>query len=892
MTSLKKIANTLLCATLFAAATPLVSAELAGKKMAWAHHVPWHAPQNTSLTPLRYYNYPLLDVSGDAPTDWRNEFQQAKAQGIDGFFCDVVAKKNQPAVFGNTIYGMLRAAEGTDFQIGICLDVKINVDYQVNELARLLKQYGNHPNYPQYQGKPIVCTYTFLDWTVDEWKQIREKLKAKGVEIHLMANFATGYSRKGFDSFDSYLPYLDSVYLFSLPGLNGVNLDQTNSFYREKLAAQGKMFLPCIYPGYYGAWLNGRNDFYVTHRHLDTAHDTFVSAMKHPGDFLMYTTWNDHDETSYLPMLFTAGNTKITKAYSDAYKKIPPSGTTPEVVFAAHRELLAGTILRIEAMNLPRKSGSPVLVSGELVAPDKTVVGKLEQKVFRPDSFDRAEWLFDSADFARYPHLTARMKVRCGPKHTVVRLPAIFFFTGWLQNGVTVKSALSDLGELENTLKITSPAGGLIEARISYAAKKPVRRITLFRNDRPLAVPVKGKTMLPLTLEAPYGSIELDVIDGRIHQAVRKFHNNFSEEFHFDDTKMTSKANLSWMPIALLLEGGDSSAVAVRHGEESAVLSFAEIAKAGRVKIGNLLLSLAPAEATAQNDRPLASLQDDLTVRIYCGKTHRTDRFLVRYDFADGSFAWSEVDYPFARDFKAARGALLRTEVNLETPSGANAPPTAREFFAKTLPVTRTEVVDTEISPLLYRAGDWPFDGDGRDLAGDMPVDPIPESLFTDGFRGRGLGFTGKEKLKMRLRTAPMGACTYDFYMNWAAKGEKQSVISRTGWSDALNINVLSDGILEVVRNGAGKAAVVRGTTPVLPGKWTHIRVEYDLRAIRILVDGKEDVRKEIPVVRSYGNNLWHLGGGFPKYANFRGKLDELKVFSFVESSVANGGKK
>ena len=137
-------------------ALSLAGGEVSDRPMVWAHHVPWHTPLNTGLTATGYYNFPVMDSTGNDLKDWKREIARARAQGIDGFFPDLVAHgEGAPTVFTEMLGPMLKAAEGTDFQIGMCLDVKTNVDYQVREIRRMLDLYGKHPNYPHWNGRPI-----------------------------------------------------------------------------------------------------------------------------------------------------------------------------------------------------------------------------------------------------------------------------------------------------------------------------------------------------------------------------------------------------------------------------------------------------------------------------------------------------------------------------------------------------------------------------------------------------------------------------------------------------------------------------------------------------------------------------------------------------------------
>ena len=162
---------------LLAASASLFGAEVSNRKMAWAHYTPWHTPFNTGLTALKYYNFPLQDCTGIEAQDWKREIAIAKSMGIDGFFPDLVANNRGGFGFDTMMESLLKAAEGTDFQIGACLDRKTSVGEQVKALKSLLDKVAKHPNYPQWNGKPVVNFYTYTKWKPEEIAAIREGLK-------------------------------------------------------------------------------------------------------------------------------------------------------------------------------------------------------------------------------------------------------------------------------------------------------------------------------------------------------------------------------------------------------------------------------------------------------------------------------------------------------------------------------------------------------------------------------------------------------------------------------------------------------------------------------------------------------------------------------------------
>lgn len=77
-----------------------LGADVSGRKMVWAHYVPWYTPNNASQISYRFHSYPQCAV-GENP--FRDEVLRALEQGIDGFFNDVIAHRG-----GETSYWDLR----------------------------------------------------------------------------------------------------------------------------------------------------------------------------------------------------------------------------------------------------------------------------------------------------------------------------------------------------------------------------------------------------------------------------------------------------------------------------------------------------------------------------------------------------------------------------------------------------------------------------------------------------------------------------------------------------------------------------------------------------------------------------------------------------------------
>lgn len=863
--------------------------EVMKRPMTWAHYTPWHTPLNTSLSAKAYYNYPLFHSTGDNRMDWAGEYRLAEAQGINGFFVDVVFQRNGGrTAYGDTVAEMLKAAEGSDFEVGLCLDVRTSVEQQVREVARMLDQVAGHPNYPKYNGRPVVATYTWSQWTPEEWGKIREELKGVGHDIYLIANAGRGYTKLTREWLQSYAAHFDMVYSFALDGLSGTPRADTVGLMADVANESGKDYMAGFWPGYYGAWLNGRNDFYQPHRGFDQLHDCFLLLRGNRDGWLHFTTWNDHDETSVLPMLFTTANPLITKAYIESFRGVAPTATQPEICLAYHREEIPGTLLRIEAMNLPSLVATDIEVSGRLLDRNGNEVARLDARSFSASNFDRTEWLVPTAPLASTSVLTPEVTVRAENYERTSRLPPVLLVNGWHQNAVTVKVPASEYIDFPNTLSVISSAAGLLDVSTTFEPGEEIASAALFRNDRPLADlgmhTEEGRSLLNLYLD---GAVDwtLNLEGGEILDAARKFSEKSSPDFVWSASEASSLRTLAWTPVGLLCAVSPETKLTLQlKGGDTLTLSAGELNDLRTVRRGALKIEVSAVDTTLQNHATLCVGAGSRSLSVMTHAPQPTDMFYVRYVTKSGHVALSDIVYPFAGKGGRIPVNLVQTSVNLETSSGGTGMPGQNEYLGTDVPFRTPSIVEASIPPESIRSSRWDFNGTGRDLTGDNSV-WIDQTMFiaTDDSGNMALNFDGQKTLRMPLRTWPIGNATVDFRLKPSSTGKTpgpQSIIGRKGWSDGISINLLPDGRLEVVRDGSETvpSELVHSKTALPFDEWSHLTVTNDSRCLRIYINGILDAEKVIKPARSYGNSTWYVGGGFAGYANYRGQIDDLTV--------------
>lgn len=879
----------------------LAAGETAQRRMAWAHYVPWYKPENTSLATEFVYNYPLYDVNEAESRieSYRNEMKAAAKTGIDGFFVDLGANMNRP-VHEWDLTPYLTAAEGTDFEVGICLDGYDNIPHLTGEFARMLKTYGSHPNYPRYNGKYVIATYQYFRWSPEEWQQLREGLRKAGYEIFIVANVDPRVCKSiDLEQLERYAEAIDCAYMFGTPGINREHPEVNNMILGEFAREHGKVFMPCLHPGYYGGWLKMVNDFYQPFVGHDMMYETFTAALQSEPQWVHVTTWNDLHETALMPMAFTFGQVRMLEYYIGVLKGCPELLPEPEVVFAYHREEQPGTLLRIEAASLPSVKNAEVTVRGRLLDLNGRPVFALAEKRFAAGAFGRTEWLVPTADLVCSPCLVPEFSVEAGDWKRTVRSPAVFFVSSWLQNATTVTVPLSGLAMVENTLRIT-PEDGRLAAEVSFDSPSPLKRAVLFRNDRPVALfsaALKSdERVLSCKLTQVNEELELTVRNGRILRAVKNFEKNGCRWFKYDESRLMTTATPRWGVTGITFAGEAGAELELRHpksGKASRV-KLADLAAAGQIGDKDLgMLQVLP-EMTIANAGALNLKSGSLTLSLFSRPLRAADSFYVRYETVDGKVAFSDVIYPFAKGNPVETLPFIETPVNLETRSGpiGYCRRDRSEFLTpeELLPVRETRLVRKPLSLLTERAVQYKFDGNGEDALGFYSLN-IPGGLLVNGgYDGTGgaLRFNGKQTLPMRFRVWPGSHAAISFHLKPAPYGGRpQSVIFNKGWTDGISVNLLADGRIEALRTfhvpenaptEKKNFERLEGSRALSPDRWTKVEIVADTETMRLYVDGEFDGEVKLQPVRSIGNCTAVLGGGMKGYDNYSGLLDELHV--------------
>lgn len=194
-------------------------------------------------------HYPLDGVFDSLSEDTvRRQLREAESAGIDGFmiswwgigdYSDRVLEvfmRLAPVDFVTIYYETAMTFRLRDES----REKAVNRIYE--DLRTLLNRYRDHERWIRVNGKPLFVLYIVGNYTVDEWQQVKERLREGGDEVFFLG-----------DTYDpDYLAVMDGLHTYNPIGitLSGRDLLATYRQVAERCHAQGALFAATVCPGY------------------------------------------------------------------------------------------------------------------------------------------------------------------------------------------------------------------------------------------------------------------------------------------------------------------------------------------------------------------------------------------------------------------------------------------------------------------------------------------------------------------------------------------------------------------------------------------------------------------------------------------------------------------
>ena len=158
-------------------------------------------------------------------------------------------------------------------------------------------------------------------------------------------------------------------------------------------------------------------------------------------------------------------------------------------------------------------------------------------------------------------------------------------------------------------------------------------------------------------------------------------------------------------------------------------------------------------------------------------------------------------------------------------------------------------------------------------------VAPMRNPVFARDKDGKGyLKYQGKEYILVMGGTAFPGAFTYEISIRPSRIGTKMGVLGT--FYNQINVQVEPDGRLKAFRNGAN----IYSKTKLQAGEWYKIAVVYDLKKLKLYLNGKLEAQASaIPI--SYHGAMNHMSIGslfrtlFKTCDYFYGDIREIRLY-------------
>ena len=158
-------------------------------------------------------------------------------------------------------------------------------------------------------------------------------------------------------------------------------------------------------------------------------------------------------------------------------------------------------------------------------------------------------------------------------------------------------------------------------------------------------------------------------------------------------------------------------------------------------------------------------------------------------------------------------------------------------------------------------------------------VAPMRNPVFARDKDGKGyLKYQGREYMLVMGGTAFPGAFTYEISIRPSRIGTKMGVLGT--FYNQINVQVEPDGRLKAFRNGAN----IYSKTKLQAGEWYKIAVVYDLKKLKLYLNGKLEAQASaIPI--SYHGAMNHMSIGslfrtlFKTCDYFYGDIREIRLY-------------
>ncbi|KAF7978719.1 hypothetical protein HWV62_45005 [Athelia sp. TMB] len=231
-----------------------------------------------------------------AQSDWTADMQAAQAIGIDGFALNIATETPNYEI--GKMADAYTAAEALGFKLWISFDM--SYDWAEADMVSLVSTHAASSASYQWNGKPLVSTYSGESQGDSFWSSFKSTLSSSGIDIVLAPAFTSYRDPSDASSLLSTFASIDGFFnWWSWPAdVDSLLTTDTDLAYQSAIAARGGPYIMGVSPWQFknidgaGDWVE-LSDTLWNYRWQQAVEDV-------KPDIVEIITWNDYGESHYI----------------------------------------------------------------------------------------------------------------------------------------------------------------------------------------------------------------------------------------------------------------------------------------------------------------------------------------------------------------------------------------------------------------------------------------------------------------------------------------------------------------------------------------------------------------------------------------------------------------
>ena len=286
------------CLAIVIALSNMQTAQAQRSPLVLAFYYDWFDENTWSPSKVPDLPSPLY-VSRD-PSAMARQIQQARGAGIDAFVISWWGAGNPT---DDNFKVMLGQASAANFRLAVDFELTSpfynSKDDVIRSLKNLLANNAQHPAYLRVDGKPVVFFWREQQYSVDEWRAIRDQVDPNRQSIWI----AEGVKEQ--------LPYLsvfDGFHLYSIAWAPDVATELQKWSPRVKAYGADKTWVATVMPGADNGKSSQSEKVIRDRRGGDFYRETWRAAFSTYPDWIIITSWNEWVEGTMIEPSVSYGN--------------------------------------------------------------------------------------------------------------------------------------------------------------------------------------------------------------------------------------------------------------------------------------------------------------------------------------------------------------------------------------------------------------------------------------------------------------------------------------------------------------------------------------------------------------------------------------------------------